>query len=29
MHNILQLVELFVLSSIDRDISSLQGTKLS
>ena len=29
MHKILQLVELFVLSSMDRDISSLQGTKLS
>ena len=29
MHNMLQLVELFVFSSIDKDISSLQGTKLS
>lgn len=29
MHRMLQLVELFVLSSIDKDMSSLQGTKLS
>lgn len=29
IHMILQVTELFALSNIDKDISSLQGTKLS